>query len=122
MGKALASQDEEHAEALAGNKAALAKSKASMAAELKSAKDAFKSKLTSLTNLVTANNDKFKRKIHDITGVVSNWKAASAKDRELIKEEIQAMDTDLRKNIQHAVSMGEAKRAKVESEAMANVE
>merc|ERR1719389_979208 len=49
-----------------------------------------------------------------ITGVVHDIAKASAKDRELIKEETKALEKDLNKAVARAISIGEAKAKAVE--------
>merc|ERR1712054_357421 len=54
-------------------------------AELFQAKKAFGARLSTLTNTVTANNRKTESLLAGLTGLVRDKKAASAKDRALIK-------------------------------------
>merc|ERR1711934_588290 len=49
-----------------------------------------------------------------ITGVVNDIKKASAKDRDLIKQETKALEKDLNKAVARAISLGEAKAKAVE--------
>merc|ERR1719421_146099 len=44
-----------------------------------------------------------------ITGVTNDIVRANAKDRELIKKEVSAMEADLNKALDRAISIGEAK-------------
>merc|ERR1719181_2613401 len=57
----------------------------------------------------SANDKKVEDGLQRITGVVHNWKAASAADRHLVKTEAKAMNQDLNKAIVKAIQLGEAK-------------
>merc|ERR1712022_73913 len=59
--------------------------------------------MTTLVNTVTANDKKVEDGLQRITGVVHNWKAASAADRHLVKTEAKAMNQDLNKAIVKAM-------------------
>merc|ERR1711871_554286 len=74
----------------------------------------FSSKITMLTNTVTANAKKAAREMARISGVVHNYAKAAKKDRELIKEETKVLEKDLNKAVARAISIGEAKAKAVE--------
>merc|ERR1711977_327120 len=78
-------------------------------AELFQAKKAFGARLSTLTNTVTANNRKTESLLAGLTGLVRDQKAASAKDRALIKAQTDAMNADLNKKIVRSIQMGEAR-------------
>merc|ERR1711939_839388 len=94
--------------------AATGAAKEASAAALKRAQENFDSKIVMLTNTVTANAETAKKGIDKLTGVVGDYAKASAADRELIKQETAAMEADLNKALERAVSIGEAKAKAVE--------
>merc|ERR1711881_751944 len=83
-------------------------------AELFQAKKAFGARLSTLTNTVTANNRKTESLLAGLTGLVRDKKAASAKDRALIKAQTDAMNADLNKKIVRSIQMGEARAKRAE--------
>jgi len=115
----LAKHEKEQADAAAGMAGDLAGAQAATAGAMKSAKKVFAAKVNTLTNLITANNGKFERKLERVTGVVHDWKKTSLKERDLIKDQVAAMDADLNKAITRAIQLGEAKAKEVEEEALA---
>jgi len=100
----------------------LATAQASAAGALASAKDEFKSRMESLTNIVAANQKEFEENMEHATGVVMDWKAAADADRETIKASQRAMNNNLMKDIDRAIELGEAHAMRVEAEAMTNIE
>merc|ERR1712159_705146 len=78
-------------------------------AELFQAKKAFGARLSTLTNTVSANNRKTESLLAGLTGLIRDKKAASAKDRALIKAQTEAMNADLNKKIVRSIQMGEAR-------------
>jgi len=94
--------------------AATGAAKEASAAALKRAQENFDSKIVMLTNTVTANAETAKKGIDKLTGVVGDYAKASAADRELIKQETAAMEADLNKALERAISIGEAKAKAVE--------
>jgi len=78
------------------------------AADLARGQEMFDSKIISLTNLVSANAIKAERGITRITGVANDFAKASAEDREIIKKQVVAMECDLHKALNRAISKGEA--------------
>jgi len=107
--------------AMDGLTKSLSGAKAATAGALKAAKTQFNSRYISLTNAVIANQKSYKRKMDKATGIVSDWKAASATDRKLIRQERDVMETKLRASIVRAIQIGEAKMKAVEERAMENV-
>jgi len=73
------------------------------------AKEGFDSKIVMLTNTVTAHSKEAKDEFARMTGVVNDYNAAAESDRNLIKEETKAMEADLHKALDRAISIGEAK-------------
>jgi len=94
--------------------AATAAAKMASASALGRAKSNWQSKIVMLTNTVAANQKKAADGIAHITGVVHDIAKASAKDRDLIKEETKALEMDLNKAVERAISIGEAKAKAVE--------
>merc|ERR1719440_1887542 len=82
--------------------------------ELARAKAGFTSKIVMLTNTVAANAKKAENGIARLTGVVHSTAKAAAADRELLKEETKALEADLNKALDRAISIGEAKAKAVE--------
>merc|ERR1712227_1166639 len=95
----------------------LSSAKATTESKLASAKKAFEAKVNIVTNAITANDKKYEEKLEEVTGVVFDFKTASAEDRERIRDSIEAMDKDMNKAIARAIQLGEAKQAEVEKKA-----
>merc|ERR1711959_491820 len=72
-------------------KATLKIAAASANANIAKFKSKFAASMTTLVNTVTANDKKVEDGLQRITGVVPNWKAASAADRHLVKTESKAI-------------------------------
>merc|ERR1711968_36748 len=89
--------------ALAGQ---LDTAKAAVAAELDSAKELFESRVITLTNAIGANKKYFIDHMHDMTGVVTDWKKASDADRADIRKVRNAMVSDLHIGIERAIAIG----------------
>jgi len=117
----LVKDQEQQNAAMAGLKKSLVGAKAGVAGALKAAKKEFDSRLNSLSNAVIANQKSYKRKMAAVTGVVADWKEASAKDRNLIRTERKIMETKLRASITRAIQIGEAKMKAVQERAMENI-
>merc|ERR1711975_58775 len=105
--------------ALAGQ---LDTAKAAVAAELDSAKELFESRVITLTNAIGANKKYFIDHMHDMTGVVTDWKKASDADRADIRKVRNAMVSDLHIGIERAISIGEAKAKAVQERAIENID
>merc|ERR1712100_901106 len=97
-------------------------SKATSAESLKQSKELFASKLTTLTNAVTANQASFKEGLAKVTGLHADWEKDSEEDRAAVRKARDGMVADLHKNIVRAIEVGEARMKQVESTAMANIE
>merc|ERR1739848_435687 len=67
-----------------------------------------------LTDTVTSHAKEAKDEFTRVTGVVNDYAAAAAADRELLKEETKALEADLNKALDRAISIGEAKAKAVE--------
>merc|ERR1712230_135439 len=104
-------RNERNAKALgkATSAAALASANA-----LKRAKGQFASKISMLTNVISANSKRAQRDLQRVTGVVHNIAKAAAADRKLIKDQTAAMEADLNKSIVRAIAIGEARAKAVE--------
>jgi len=113
---------EKQQSALGDMHAHLASAKESAAGSLDSAKKTFASRLTTLTNSITANAKYYGDRFGEMSGVVQDWKKASKTDRAAIRLERKAMVATLNKKLARAISLGEAKRKAVAREAMANTD
>merc|ERR1711881_314266 len=105
---------------LAGLKKSLAYTKAATKASLTKAKKEYASRITTLTNTVVANAAKFEKHLSRVTGAANNWKKASAADRKVLRQQRNAMFSDLNKGLTRAIQLGEAKAKKAQEEAEAN--
>merc|ERR1712036_127169 len=107
---------------------ALTKESANQAAKLAGLKKSlaytkkeYASRITTLTNTVVANAAKFERHLSRVTGAARNWKKASAADRKVLRNQRNAMFSDLNKGLTRAIQLGEAKAKKAQEEAEANI-
>merc|ERR1712159_487963 len=82
--------------------------------ELKRAQAGFDSKIVMLTGVVTSHAATAEREMARLTGVVHSEAKAAAADRQLIKDQTKAMEADLNKALNRAISIGEAKAKAVE--------
>merc|ERR1711939_749611 len=104
-------RNESNSKALRGATAAAAMASANA---LKRAKGQFASKISMLTNVISANSKRAQRDLQRVTGVVHNIAKAAAADRKLIKDQTAAMEADLNKSIVRAIAIGEARAKAVE--------
>merc|ERR1712093_125144 len=104
-------RNEKNSAALRGATAAAAMASANA---LKRAKGQFASKISMLTNVISANSKRAERDLQRVTGVVHNIAKAAAADRKLIKDQTAAMEADLNKSIVRAIAIGEARAKAVE--------
>jgi hypothetical protein len=118
---ALSKESADQAAKLAGLKKSLAYTKAATAASLSKAKKEYNSRITTLTNTVVANAGKFEKHLSRVTGAARNWKKASAADRKVLRNQRNAMFSDLNKGLTRAIQLGEAKAKKAQEEAEANI-
>jgi len=95
--------------------------KAASAAALNAARKQFDTQVVMLTNTVVANEKEAADGMAKITGVVHDYAKASAKDRNLIKQETKALEKDLNKAVARAISIGEAKAKAVEQRVAAHL-
>merc|ERR1712196_403616 len=109
---ALSKESADQAAKLAGLKKSLAYTKAATAASLAKAKKEYNSRITTLTNTVVANAGKFEKHLSRVTGAAMNWKKASAADRKVLRNQRNAMFSDLNKGLTRAIQLGEAKAKK----------
>jgi len=100
----------------------LTTAKANTAAALADAEKVFSSRVTTLTNAITANQKSYEENLARTTGVVANWKEGSAADRAAIRKLRNAMVADLNKDIVKAIQIGEAKIKAVEEEANISIQ
>jgi len=110
----MASVQKANLEAVGALNSATSAAKLAAQNELARAQKGFDSKIVMLTNVVTANAKKAEDAMGRLTGVVHATAKKSAKDRALIKEETKAMEADLNKALNRAISIGEAKAKAVE--------
>merc|ERR1719271_183819 len=82
-------------------------SKTSLAAVAASKAD-FEDRLDTLTNTVAANHKSVEHGFEVLTGVIRDYKEAGEHDRELIKDQNDAMAADMQKAITQAIQKGEA--------------
>merc|ERR1711968_285740 len=118
---ALSKESADQAAKLAGLKKSLAYTKAATAASLAKAKKEYNSRITTLTNTVVANAGKFEKHLSRVTGAAMNWKKASAADRKVLRNQRNAVFSDLNKGLTRAIQLGEAKAKKAQEEAEANI-
>merc|ERR1711959_633151 len=116
---ALTRESAHQAAKLAGLKKSLAYTKAATKASLTKAKKEYASRITTLTNTVVANAAKFEKHLSRVTGAANNWKKASAADRKVLRQQRNAMFSDLNKGLTRAIQLGEAKAKKAQEEAEA---
>jgi hypothetical protein len=109
-----AAVQKENQAATAALNAATAAATVASANALENAKKSFTNKIVMLNSVVVANQKKAEREMAKLTGVVHDYAKASAKDRDLIKAETQALEKDLQKAVARAISIGEAKAKAVE--------
>jgi len=95
--------------------------KATTAAALAEAQKVFGSRVTTLTNAITANAKAYQEALSQATGVTMDWKSASTADRAAIRLLRDGMVADLNKDIVKAIQIGEAKIRAVEEEANLNI-
>merc|ERR1712199_60433 len=82
----------------------------------------FESRVITLTNAIGANKKYFIDHMHDMTGVVTDWKKASDADRADIRKVRNAMVSDLHIGIERAIAIGEAKAKAVQQRAIENID
>merc|ERR1711998_449547 len=73
------------------------------------AQEDFDSKIVMLTDTVAQHAAAAKREFTRITGVVNDYNAVAEADRALLKEETKALEADLNKALDRAISIGEAR-------------
>merc|ERR1712159_145609 len=95
-------------------------SAASLAAIAASKAD-FEDRLDTLTNTVAANHKSVEHGFEVLTGVIRDYKEAGEHDRELIKDQNDAMGADMQKAITAAIQMGEARAKGVQDAARSHL-
>merc|ERR1711934_698962 len=78
------------------------------------AQEDFESKIIMLADTVSEHAHEAKAEFTRVTGVVNDYTEAAEADRQLIKDETKAMEADLNKALDRAISIGEAKAKAVE--------
>merc|ERR1712054_705133 len=106
---------------LSADKVAQANAQKALAGQLDTAKELFESRVITLTNAIGANKKYFIDHMHDMTGVVTDWKKASDADRADIRKVRNAMVSDLHIGIERAIAIGEAKAKAVQERAIENI-
>merc|ERR1711998_608406 len=101
----LAADKTAQANVIAGLTGSLDTAMAASAAELKEAKELFASRELTLTNAIVANQEWFKGKLEEKTGMILDWKKASDADREAIRATRNAMVMELEAGIENAVAV-----------------
>lgn len=119
---ALAADNEEQLKAHAALGADLEVQKAATAAALKDAQEVFQSRVTSLTNVITADKATFEEKLSETTGIVMDWKKGSDADRAAIRAIRDGQGKQLNAAIVHAIQVGEARAKQVEEAGISNIE
>jgi len=79
------------------------------AAAVKRARAEFGSKLTSLTNVVTSNAQRYRRGLDKMAGVVGKMIQKDKAGRALFRQQSKAMQSNLQRSLTRAVQLGEAK-------------
>merc|ERR1711861_47454 len=72
-------------------------------------------------SLAYTNAAKFEKHLSRVTGAAMNWKKASAADRKVLRNQRNAVFSDLNKGLTRAIQLGEAKAKKAQEEAEANI-
>jgi hypothetical protein len=104
------------------NVATLGAAKVDTAGRMAEAKSDFTAKMMTLTNTVSMNNAKYEIGLAKMTGVVHDWKQTDTDQREMVKDQVRAMEKDLERHIVKAVGIGEARMKKVEERALDNAD
>merc|ERR1711998_200585 len=104
------------------NTAALGAAKVDTAGRMAEAESDFTAKMMTLTNTVSMNNAKYEIGLAKMTGVVHDWKQTDTEQREMVKDQVSAMEKDLERHIIKAVGIGEARMKKVEERALENAD
>jgi len=96
--------------------------KETTAAALKEAESLFDSRVTSLTNVITANKAFYTDKLAETTGIVVDWKSQSTADRAAIRTIRDGQISELKTELVSMIQQGEATRKRVEEESVADIE
>merc|ERR1711998_143125 len=110
----LAQQQKADAEAHTALADATSAATVAAANELAHAESMWESKVIMLTDTVSQHAEEAKAEFSRLTGVVNDYNAAAEADRELLKEETKALEADLNKALDRAISIGEAKAKAVQ--------
>jgi len=99
----------------------LVTAQAASASALGEAEKLFASRVTSLTNVITANKQSYENHLAETTGIVLDWKAGSTADRKAIRALRDGQVSQLNSDIVKAIQIGEAKIKAVEQAASAGI-
>merc|ERR1711998_148523 len=114
MGEKLAAQQKAQNEAHTALGEAVDAATVAAENELEHAESMWESKVIMLTDTVAQHSEEAKAEFTRLTGVVNDYNSAAEADRELLKEETKALEADLNKALDRAISIGEAKAKAVE--------
>merc|ERR1711970_193457 len=103
------------------NAKAIADYKASMSSAIAATEEDFTGRLSCLANTVAANHQAVERDFEVLTGVMRDAKAAGEADRARIRQQNEVMNTDMKKAIATAISIGETKAKAVAQRAQENL-
>jgi len=91
------------------------------AAAIRAAKSSYSARLTTMTNLISANRRKAERGLEVLTGVIRNFKANGKKDRALIRAQNKALAQDMQTKISSYTQEGEARAKRIAHRARRNL-
>jgi len=114
----LGAQQKADAERVSSTNAATAAAVLAAAADMKRSKKMFDSKILMLTNQVSSNAKAAERGMARLTGVVHDYAKVHKDDMNMVKKQTEVLETDLKKALQKAISMGTA-RAKATAQRIA---
>merc|ERR1711998_828959 len=109
MGEKLAAQQKAQNEAHTALGEAVDAATVAAENELEHAQSMWESKIVMLTDTVAQHSEEAKAEFTRLTGVVNDYNAVAEADRELLKEETKALEADLNKALDRAISIGKAK-------------
>merc|ERR1711968_315427 len=92
-----------------------------MNAAINSVKEDFTSSMDTLGNTIAANHKAVERNFEVLTGVIRDAKTAGEEDRARIRAQNDVLNTDMKKAIQTAINIGEAKAKAVALRARENL-
>jgi len=90
-------------------------------AAIAASQEDFTSRLGTLTNTVAANHKQMERNFEELSGVIRTYEEAGDADRELIRQQNDALNTAMTQKIADAIQVGEAKATAVANRARAHL-